>query len=182
MCLGVGLPSGTNDHMFLFCLKIASFFLCGAPSPTRGWVCNLLVQLLLGLARAVTLGPKSRRTDDHILSHLRLPQPGRPSLRIYIPQEQGGPDTPPGTGFPFCRLLGLAGLRWKNCSPPPHRTPSQRHATTDGESVSMSWCRAPSGSRDQMFVTVWRLLSCLCGAPFLARRRVCLLPVRVCSI
>jgi hypothetical protein len=44
-----------------------------APSLTRGQVCNLLVQLLLGLARAVTLGSKSRRTHGHILlSHLRL--------------------------------------------------------------------------------------------------------------
>jgi hypothetical protein len=43
---------------------------------TRGWVCNLLVQLLLGLARAVTLGSKSHRTHDPILlSHLRFPQP-----------------------------------------------------------------------------------------------------------
>jgi hypothetical protein len=57
------------------------------PSLTRGRVCNVLVQLLLGLARAVTLGSKSRRTQDHILlSHLRLPQ------------EQGGPVIPPGTG------------------------------------------------------------------------------------
>jgi hypothetical protein len=32
------------------------------------------------------------RTHYHILlSHLRLPQPGGPGLRIYIPQEQGGP-------------------------------------------------------------------------------------------
>jgi hypothetical protein len=46
----------------------------GAPSLTRGWVCNLLVQLLLGLARVVTLGSKSRRTHNHILlSDLRLP-------------------------------------------------------------------------------------------------------------
>jgi hypothetical protein len=45
---------------------------CGAPSLTRGWVCNLLVQLLLGLARAVTLRTKSRRAQDHILlSHFR---------------------------------------------------------------------------------------------------------------
>jgi hypothetical protein len=62
-----------------------------APSLTRGRVCNLLVQLLLGLARAVTLGSKSRRTHDHILlSNLRLPWPGGPGPRIYIPQEQGG--------------------------------------------------------------------------------------------
>jgi hypothetical protein len=39
---------------------------------------------------------------------LRLPQPGGPGSRIYIPQEQGGPVIPPGTGFPFCRLLRLA--------------------------------------------------------------------------
>jgi hypothetical protein len=67
---------------------------------TRGWVCNLPVQLLLGLARAVTPGPKSRRTHDHILlSHLRLLQPGGPGPCIYIPQEQAGPVILLGTGF-----------------------------------------------------------------------------------
>jgi hypothetical protein len=82
------------------------------PSLTRGWVCNLLVQLLLGLARAVTLGSKTHRTHGHILlSHLRLLQPGEPGSHIYeyIPQEQGGPVIPLDIGFPFCRLLRLAG-------------------------------------------------------------------------
>jgi hypothetical protein len=32
------------------------FSWCGASSLMRGWICNLLVHLLLGLARAVTLG------------------------------------------------------------------------------------------------------------------------------
>jgi hypothetical protein len=105
-CPGVRHPSGTRDQFF-FLLEISfrQLRLCYfvAPSLTRGRVCNLLVQLLLGLARAVTLGSKSRRTHGHmLLSHLRLPQPGRPSSRIYIPQEQG-------TGFPFCHLLRLAG-------------------------------------------------------------------------
>jgi hypothetical protein len=31
---------------------------------------------------------------------------------------------------------------------------SQSHVTTDGQSVSMSRCQAPSGSHDQTFVTV----------------------------
>jgi hypothetical protein len=31
----------------------------------------------------------------------RLPQPGGPGPRIYIPREQGDPIIPPGTGFPF---------------------------------------------------------------------------------
>jgi hypothetical protein len=82
VCPGVRRPSGTNDQFF-FLLEISfrQLRLCYfvAPSLTRGRVCNLLVQLLLDLARAVTLVSKSRRTHDHILlSHLRLPQPGRP--------------------------------------------------------------------------------------------------------
>jgi hypothetical protein len=69
----------------------------------------------------VTLGSKFRRTYGHILlSHLRLPQPVGPGPRIYIPQEQGGPVIPPGTGFPFCRLLRFAGLWWRYSNPPPH--------------------------------------------------------------
>jgi hypothetical protein len=38
---------------------------------------------------------------------------------LYIPQGQDGPVTPPGTGFPFRRLLWLAGLRWRYCNTPP---------------------------------------------------------------
>jgi hypothetical protein len=95
------LVSGSHDQIFFFVWRLR-VFLCVAPSLTRGLVCDLLVQSFLVLARAVTLGSKSRRTHDHILlSHLRLPQPGGPGLCFYIPQEQGGPDIPPGTGFPF---------------------------------------------------------------------------------
>jgi hypothetical protein len=70
--------------------------------------------MFLGLARAVTLRSKSRRTYDHILlSHLRLPQPGGPGSHIYIPREQGGPVIPPGTGlgssiyYPGCYALSV---------------------------------------------------------------------------
>jgi hypothetical protein len=45
------------------------------------------------------------------VSDSRLPQPGGSGPRIYIPQEQGGPVIPLGTGFPIRRLLQLAGLR-----------------------------------------------------------------------
>jgi hypothetical protein len=81
---------------------------------TRGWVCNLLVQLLMGLARAVTLVAESHRTHDRILlTRLWLPQPGKPFPHIYIPQEQGDPLKFQGTGSPFRRLLRLSGLQWK---------------------------------------------------------------------
>jgi hypothetical protein len=85
-----------------------------------GWVCRL--QLLLVPASAVILKPESRGARDHILlSQIRdSPNLGGSGLRIYIPQEQGGPVVTPGTGFPFRRLLRLAGLRWEYSTPPPH--------------------------------------------------------------
>jgi hypothetical protein len=92
-------------------------------SMTRGWVCRL--QLLLVLANAVILRFESRGTHDHILlSQIRLPKPGEPDPGIYIPQVQSGPVIPPGTGFPFRRLLRLAGLRWRYSTPPPQRSQS----------------------------------------------------------
>jgi hypothetical protein len=82
-----------------------------APSLTRGRVYNLL--LLPGHSSAVPLGSESRGTQDHALLSqcLRLPQHVRPGPSIYIHQEQSGPAVPPSIGFPFRRLLQLAGLR-----------------------------------------------------------------------
>jgi hypothetical protein len=94
-------------EIFFRQLRVCAFV---APSLTRG-LSNLL--LLLVLASAVSLKSESRGTQDHIsLSQFfRFPQSGRLDPRIYILQEQGGPDIPPGTGFPFHRFLRLAGLR-----------------------------------------------------------------------
>jgi hypothetical protein len=138
VCLGVRHQSGTRDQ-FLFLLEISfrqlrvCFFV--TPSLTRGRVCNLL--LLLVLASAVPLGSESRGTEDHILlfQFLRLPQPGGPGPRIYIPQQQGGPDIPPGNGFPFPRLLWLAGLRWKYSIQPPHGMPCMEKT----EAIEEEW-------------------------------------------
>jgi hypothetical protein len=48
--LGVGLPSEAyGQFFFLFSVWQLRFSWCGAPSLTIGWVCNLLVQLLLGI-------------------------------------------------------------------------------------------------------------------------------------
>jgi hypothetical protein len=66
------------------------------------------------LCSAATHWLESCKTHDHVLqSRLRLPQPEGPGSHIYIPQEQGGPVTPSGTGFPLCRFLYLAVLWWR---------------------------------------------------------------------
>jgi hypothetical protein len=112
VCPGVRRPCGTRDQFFFLPeISFRHLRLCFfvAPSLTRGRFCNLFVQLLLGFARAVTLGSNSRRTHGHILlSHLRLAQPEGLGSRIYIPQEQGIV-IPPGTGFPFVASYLLLG-------------------------------------------------------------------------
>jgi hypothetical protein len=139
LSLGVGLPSGAHDQIFFLSDN------CGAPPLTRGCACNLLVQLLLCLARAVTLRSKSHRTQDHILlSHLRRPQPGRQGPLIYIPQEQGGLVIPPITGFPLCHLLRLAGLWCRYTNLPPHGSCRSAKGSTIRKSLdSRDWYCKP---------------------------------------
>jgi hypothetical protein len=36
---------------------------------------------------------------------------------------------------------------------------SQIHIATDGQSISKSWCPAPSGAHDQICITLWQLQS-----------------------
>jgi hypothetical protein len=75
---------------------------------------------------------------------VRLHQPGGPSPRIYIPHEHGSPVIPPGTGSLFSPLTTR---RWRYSNPPLHglwlssQNQSQSYFTTDGQWVSMSWCR-----------------------------------------
>jgi hypothetical protein len=67
-----------------------------------------------------------------------------------------------------------------NLTNPSGQSQSQSHITTDGQSVSMSWCRAQSGTFDQSFFL--NLLSCLFGAPSLTRGWVCHVSVFVIEV
>jgi hypothetical protein len=57
-------PYWCRTPTFLLSIWQLRGVLCEAPSLARGRVCNLLVQLLLGLARAVTLGSKSPQNSS----------------------------------------------------------------------------------------------------------------------
>jgi hypothetical protein len=54
-----------------------------------------------------------------------------------------------------------------------HQSQSGSHVSTDGQSVGLSWCRAPFGAPDQILIMFWKLQSCKLGAPSLTRSRVC---------
>jgi hypothetical protein len=56
---------------------------------------------------------------------------------------------------------------------------SQSYVMTDGKLVSLSWCQAPFGTQDQIFVAVRQLKVCWCGAHSLMRGWVCRLQLRV---
>jgi hypothetical protein len=64
---------------------------------------------------------------------------------------------------------------WQQRNPNGYLIQSQSHISTDGQSVSKSWCRASSGAHDQIFITFWQLRSYFCESPSLSRGRVCLL-------
>jgi hypothetical protein len=70
--------SGSNLELlitFFFSSWHLWVFYCWSLSLTRGCVCNLLVRLLLSFARAVTLGPESRRTHETPTWRARSPYP-----------------------------------------------------------------------------------------------------------
>jgi hypothetical protein len=82
-------------------------------------------------------------------------------------------------GFQKCRFLfsctRLAANSCSNCrlSTKLSSGQSESHITTGDQSVSHSWCQAPSWARNQIFVTVRQLRFRLCGASSLTRIRVC---------
>jgi hypothetical protein len=80
------------------------------------------LHLLLNLASTVILGPESRGTHTQILlSQIEDSLNSRgPVPHIYISQKEDGPVIPPGSGFPFRRLLRLAVLQWRYLTLPPH--------------------------------------------------------------
>jgi hypothetical protein len=117
VCLGAKHLSGAYDRI---CSTVRQLRVCwrGALSLTRERVCHL--QLLLILASAIILRSESRGTRDHILlTQIR-------DCPTVEGQEQSVPVIPPGTGFPFRRVLRLAGLRWSYSNPPPRGVDSVR--------------------------------------------------------
>jgi hypothetical protein len=92
--LGVKHPSGAQD-----CRTVSGLLMCGALSDERMHLCRL--QLLLAFVSAVVLGSESRGTHDRIASDSRLPQPGGPGPRIYIPPGTGWSSYNPTHWVPF---------------------------------------------------------------------------------
>jgi putative component of toxin-antitoxin plasmid stabilization module len=179
VCLGVKRLSGAYDQIFITVRQLRVLLMWGALSDER-----------TGLSFTMYAGPRQRSYSwvrvpqdswpYFTVSDLRLLKPGGRGHRIYIPQEQVVLLYPQGTGFPFRRLIRLAGLRWR------YSNPLSTLGLNRGESKlcydrRFSWpvclgIKHPSGAYDQIFITVRQLQACWCGALSLTRGWVCRLP------
>jgi hypothetical protein len=102
--------------------------------------------MLLGLARAVTLGSESRRNHDHILlSHLKLPPAWRARSPYLYPPGTGWPSYTPGHWVP------LSSRKWRYSNPPPHGVCRTRWFITSSTCI-LCWVR--SGGRAIPFTQI----------------------------
>jgi hypothetical protein len=91
-----------------------------APSLTRGRVCNLLYNCFWALPEQSLLGEVSQSLQPYFTVSFETPPTWRARFPYLYPPGTGWPSYTQGIGFPFCRLLRLAGLRWRYSNPPPH--------------------------------------------------------------
>jgi hypothetical protein len=136
-------PAGTHGQIFVKCQHLCFF--------SFRWSSLLIMEGLVFLY--IYIWP------HFTVSYSRLPQPGGPGPRIFIPQKQGGQ-----LFITSYASQGYGGGIWSRLHTGYRffSTQSQSHIATDGQSISRCWCRAP-----EIFITFWQLRSCFCGAPSL---------------
>jgi hypothetical protein len=163
MCLGVGLPFGTYDQIFLFCLIIVGFLMLSTLSDkkmrlsfTRTICCRSRVQVPQNSRPYFTVSFEAPPTWRARSPYLYSPGTGWPSYtsRHWVPFVASYDSQGYGGGI-LTRLHTGKLLHW-----------SWNHVTTDGQSVCLGVKPTPG-------LPVGRLLSCFCGAPSLTRGRVC---------
>jgi hypothetical protein len=116
-------------------------------------------------------------TVDHNTRLATAPQPAFHCTVFSWPSLFTG--SSPKTAYWNCSSseLTVAAPSWLithwNCQPSTSSAQNQSHFMTNDQSVSPSWCRAPSGAHDQILISVWHLLFCQCQVSSLMRGRVC---------
>jgi hypothetical protein len=76
------------------------------------------------------------------------PQPAGPGPHIYVPQWQGGPVIPLGTGFPYRHLLRLAELRHRYSNPPQHGEWLQNSQMKKDAEAVVTWFEVMWGTEE----------------------------------
>jgi hypothetical protein len=140
---------------FCFLSDSCEFLDMGTLSDER-LVCNLLVQLLLGLARAASLGSKFSRTQTLFYCLIW----DSPSLEGQVSVFISARNIMARLHFRALGSLFVASYDSQGyvegINPPPHgQSRSQTHITTDSQSVGPSWCQAPICDPRRIFLSPW---------------------------
>jgi hypothetical protein len=162
--------------------------------------CNILSDERMGLsllvcASVVIFRSEFRGSHNHILlSQIRYSPNLEGQVPVFVyPRNRVAQLCPPDTGFPFRRVLRLAGLRWRYSTPPPHgilslgAKPSRLslsqsyYVTIDSQSASLSWNEAPIWGLRPDFYYCQTVAGLLMWALSLTRGRVSCLPHSVNS-
>jgi hypothetical protein len=100
---------------------------------------GLSYTIAAGFASAVILRSEFRGTQDILLSQIRDSRNLEGQVPVFISHRNRVAQLyPQGTGFPFRRLLPLAGLRWRCSTPPPHGLTERFTRTSDTNPVRTS--------------------------------------------
>jgi hypothetical protein len=152
VCLGMKHPSGAYDQICITFRQLRVCW-CGALSLTRGRICRL--QLLLTSPAQSFLGqsPVWLMTIFYF-SDSRLPFSSPPTTRRVTVEIFD-------TASTRVNLFGVESCRVES------------YVTTDGESASLSWNKAPIWGLRPDFYYYQTVTVCWCGALCLTRRRVC---------
>jgi hypothetical protein len=92
-----------------------------ALSLTRGLVCKLFIQLLLGACQSShSWAAVPQNSRPYFTVSFGTPPTWRARFLYLYPPGTEWPSYTPEHWIPICRLLRLAGLRWRYSNPPPH--------------------------------------------------------------
>jgi hypothetical protein len=149
VCLGIKYPSGAYDQIFITVRQLR-FCWCGALSDDR-----------TGLSFIISAGLRQR---SH--SWVRVPWDSRPYFTVSDSRRPFS--SLPATRRATMEVLDPASIRYWILS-----SHSQSYVTTDCQSTSLSWNKAPIWAYDEIFITVTQLRLCWCGALSVTRGRVC---------
>jgi hypothetical protein len=117
------LMSGSHlEHMTRGLFSVSQFrdSCCGAPSLTRGQVCNLLYNCFWALPEQSLSGPSPAELTAIFYCLIGDCPNVEGQVPVLYPPVAGWPSYNPWHCVSFCRLLRLARLRWGYSNPPPH--------------------------------------------------------------
>jgi hypothetical protein len=171
VCLSVGLLSGVHDQIFVEFLAVRHSLW------REGGSVIYLYNCFWALPEQWLLGRSPTELRPYFTVSHETPSTWRSRSLYLFPLGTGWSSCTPGHWVPFCRLLRLAGLRWRYSNPPPHGSthwPKFKFKLIyDRQLVGQTYLGPVTNFFSLLEVFFRNLPVCYFVAPSLTRGRVC---------